>query len=177
MATDGTMSSTPIVGFAAYSGTGKTTLLLKLIPVFKQRGLRLGLIKHAHHTFEIDTPGKDSYELRKAGAERIVVASRQRWALVVETPGLQEPVVEDLIPQVASAELDLILVEGFKDAELPKIEVHRPRTGAPLLCVDDDSFIALACDEPPAVEVPVPRLDLNDTVAIADFVCGRFLKR
>lgn len=169
------MTRTPVVGFAAYSGTGKTTLLRKLIPLLKGRGLQVGLIKHAHHTFEIDTPGKDSFELRKAGADRIVVASRRRWAFIAETPERDEPRVDELIPLLDDGALDLILVEGFKDADLPKIELHRPRTGVPLLCEDDDTIIAVATDEPLGEAIGVPQLDLNDVGEIADFVCARFL--
>lgn len=159
----------PILGFAAYSGVGKTTLLIKLLPILKRHGLRVGMIKHAHHDFDIDYPGKDSYELRKAGAAQMLVGSRQRFALVVERNASQEPHLSDFMPHLLQEHLDLILVEGFKPASIPKIEVYRPSLGKPLLCAQDDSFIAVASDA--AIDdLPVPLLNLNDTESIADFV-------
>ena len=122
-----------MLGFVAFSGTGKTTLLKQLIPILKARGLHLALIKHTHHQFDIDTPGKDSYELRQAGAEQVMVASRRRWALMVETPNQNDdPPLESLIDHLDTKALDLILVEGFKHAAVPKIELHRPILNKPL---------------------------------------------
>lgn len=165
----------PILGFAAFSGTGKTTLLRKLIPVLTGRGLRLGLIKHAHHAFEIDYPGKDSYELRKAGASRVMLSSSHRRACITEHPDPFEPTLAGELAFFDQTGLDLILVEGFKRERFPKIELHRPGLGKPLLFPGDDAIIAIATDAEPAVAPPIPRLDLNDCEAIAAFVLGDFL--
>lgn len=165
----------PVLGFAAFSGTGKTTLLSALIPILTSRGLRVGLVKHAHHNFDVDHPGKDSHTLRKAGAEQVLIASRRRWALMVETPELQgEPVLDELLTRLDQKALDLILVEGFKHVAFPKIELYRPALNKPLLCREDDSVIALASDAPLPSEVPVPILDLNAPEAIADFIARHF---
>lgn len=167
----------PVVGFAAWSGTGKTTLLRRLLPLFASRGLRIGVIKHAHHEFEIDHPGKDSYELRKAGAAQMLVASRRRWALIVETPDGDDPDLPALVARLHPETLDLVLVEGFKPEAVPKIELHRPVLGRPLLAPDDSTIVAVATDAPLARAVDVPVLDLNDPPAIAAFVIERFLGR
>ncbi len=171
------MSTPPIVGFAAWSGTGKTTLLRRLLPLLKARGLRIGVIKHAHHDFEIDYPGKDSYELRKAGAAQMLVGSRQRWALIVENdpPPDAEPALADLLARLQGDGLDLILVEGFKPEAIPKIEVYRPALGKPLLAPEDPAIVAIATDAPYATPALVPLLDLNDPPAIVDFLLARFL--
>jgi len=161
----------PLVGFVAFSGTGKTTLLKQLIPLFKARGLRLALIKHTHHTFDVDTPGKDSYELRHAGADQVMVASRHRWALMVETPQqTDDPQLEVLLSHLNSDALDLVLVEGFRHAPIPKIELHRPVLQHPLLFPDDVNIIAIASDAPLSVKTHLPVLDLNNPAAITDFI-------
>ncbi len=162
----------PVIGFAAYSGSGKTTLLTQLVPVLRERGIRAGLVKHAHHSFEIDHPGKDSYELRKVGASPVLVASKSRWALVVENHGeqLQEPQLQPLIDRVGSFDVDVVIVEGFKHEPIPKVEVIRPELGKPLLYPNDQSFIAVASDDGAPVATDLPVLDLNDIDAIADFV-------
>ena len=160
----------PILGFAAFSGTGKTTLLVRLLAVLRARGYRVGVVKHAHHSFEIDKPGKDSYELRKAGAVQTLVASRNRWALVTERDGDDEPRLNDLLRQLDRNALDFILVEGFKAERFPKIELYRPSLGHPLLHPDDDSIIAIAADAPLPAKTRLPRLDLNRPEGIADFV-------
>jgi len=160
-----------VLGFVAFSGTGKTTLLKQLIPILKARGLHLALIKHTHHQFDIDTPGKDSYELRQAGAEQVMVASRRRWALMVETPNqIDDPQLESLIQQLDTTALDLILVEGFKHTAVPKIELHRPAFNKPLLFPKDPDIIALASDAPLTQQIDLPVLALNNPEAIADFV-------
>ena len=167
------MSAPAVLGFAAWSGTGKTTLLTRLIPVLRDHGLRVGVVKHAHHTFDVDQPGKDSYELRHAGASRVLVGSRVRWALMVERDAEDEPELAELLANMPSADLDLVLVEGFKHERFAKIELHRPSLGRPLLHPGDDSIIAVASDvalEPPP---PVPQLDLNDIDALAAFIRGR----
>jgi molybdopterin-guanine dinucleotide biosynthesis protein B len=161
----------PVLGFCAYSGTGKTTLLAKLIPVLKDRGLRLAVLKHAHHTFDIDQPGKDSYELRKAGAGQVLIASRHRIAFIKEcsSPAL-EPSLDDVLPCLDPGSLDLILVEGFKHESIPKIELHRPALGRPMIHATDPDVIAVASDAPIALVRELPLLDLNAPEEIAGFV-------
>jgi molybdopterin-guanine dinucleotide biosynthesis protein MobB len=158
----------PVLGFAAWSGTGKTTLLSQVLPLLRESGLRCALVKHAHHDFDIDHPGKDSYELRKAGAGQVLIASRRRWALMVEREYEQDPPLAELLRHLDPAQADLVLVEGFKHEHLPKIELHRPALGRPLLYPDDPDIIAVASDRP--LDVPIPRLDLNDPASIAAFV-------
>ncbi|MDX1518673.1 MAG: molybdopterin-guanine dinucleotide biosynthesis protein B, partial [Gammaproteobacteria bacterium] len=136
----------PLIGFAAYSGTGKTTLLTRLIPVLKQQGIRVGVIKHAHHTFEIDQEGKDSYELRKAGANEVLVASKNRWALLADNQSERDLGLTDHLRHIHQDELDLILVEGFKPESIPKIEIHRPSLGHKPFYLHDDSVVAVATD-------------------------------
>ncbi|KPK46976.1 MAG: molybdopterin-guanine dinucleotide biosynthesis protein B [Thiotrichales bacterium SG8_50] len=163
-------SSVPLIGFAAVSGTGKTTLLRALLPLLNARGLRVGVIKHAHHTFDIDVPGKDSYELRRAGATQTLVGSRHRWALVTETPGSEEPRLAELLLHLSPDSLDLVLVEGFKAEAFPKIELHRPALGHPLMCRTDPSIIALATDAPVQDAPSLPLLDLNDPASVVAFI-------
>lgn len=164
----------PLLGFCAWSGTGKTTLLTRLIPILKQRGVRLALIKHSHHSFDIDRPGKDSFELRKAGAEQILIASRHRVAVIRECPHAQaEPSFEDTLGCIDARELDLVLVEGFKTAPIPKVELHRPALGKSLIYPDDPNVVALASDAPVELLRPLPVLDLNNPGAIANFIACR----
>jgi molybdopterin-guanine dinucleotide biosynthesis protein B len=164
----------PLLGFCAYgSGVGKTTLLTRLIPVLGQHGLRVSVIKHAHHTFDIDHPGKDSYRLREAGAAQMLLGSRHRWALMTELPrtprdAQPEPRLAQLLPHIDTALADLLLVEGFKHEAIPKIEIHRPALNNPLLADRDENIIAVASDGAIATKLPV--LDLNDPVAIAEFI-------
>ncbi len=161
----------PLLGFVAYSGTGKTTLLEQLIPVLRTRGLRIALIKHAHHDFDIDIPGKDSYRLRKAGATQVMVASGKRWALVNEHDSARdEPRLDELLQHLDPDHFDLLLVEGFKHETYPKIELWRSVLAKPLLHPDDRNIIALACDQAPQTTPAIPLLDLNDIAAIAHFV-------
>lgn len=169
------MPKCPLLGFAAYSGCGKTTLLTKLIPLLHERGIRIGMIKHAHHEFDIDTPGKDSYVLRKAGAEQMLIASSKRWALMVETPEQAEAELSTLANQLDQSRLDLILVEGFRHEAFPKIELHRPALQQPLLCVQDKNIIAIATDAALSATVIIPILDLNDPTQIADFIQAEIL--
>jgi molybdopterin-guanine dinucleotide biosynthesis protein B len=163
-------TDTPIVGFAAFSGTGKTALLTKLLPLLTERGLRVAVIKHAHHGFDIDKPGKDSYELRKAGASQVLVASRRRWALVVEHEPETQPQFATLLQHLELGQLDLVLVEGFKRERFPKIELHRPSLGKPLIFPDDDSIIAIASDAELPQSAKIPVLDINQPQQIADFI-------
>lgn len=171
-----TTKQIPMVGFVAGSGTGKTTLLLKIIPLMKQRGLRLGVIKHTHHQFDIDKPGKDSYRLRHAGADQTLVASRHRWALMVETSQLDEPDLDSLLSHFEPDKLDLILVEGFKHEAFPKIEIHRPQLGQTPLFPQDTSIIAIACDAPPVVATYLPLLDMNNPEEIVVFIEKHFFQ-
>ncbi len=170
-------SRVPVLGFAAYSGTGKTTLLKQLLPLLGRNGMRIGMIKHAHHSFEVDTPGKDSYELRKAGASQMLIASRQRWALMVDHEERAEPDLQDMVDQMDQERLDLILVEGFKHERFPKIELSRSALGKPFLFVDDPSVIAVATDAELPVPTHLPVLDINDVDQIAAFVRDRVLGR
>lgn len=166
----------PIVGFVAYSGTGKTTLLLKVIPLLKAKGLRLGMIKHSHHGFEIDIPGKDSYRLRQAGAAQMLIASRKRWALVVETGNESgEADLDQVLPSLKQDELDLILVEGFKHERFPKIEVHRPSLGHDLMFPEDDAIIAVVCDAALSQPTRLPVLNMNKPAEIVEFIEKRIL--
>ncbi len=168
----------PLLGFCAYSGTGKTTLLTKLIPVLGDRGLKIGLVKHAHHLFDIDHPGKDSYELRKAGAREMLVSSKKRWALMHESPDRRiEHTLTELLPHLSLKDLDLVLVEGFKHEPLAKIELHRPSLGKPFLFPKVSSVIALATDEKIVEKIHLPVLDLNNIDEIAQFVMKHFLKK
>jgi molybdopterin-guanine dinucleotide biosynthesis protein B len=165
----------PVLGFAAFSGTGKTTLLKRLIPLLKCRGLRVGLIKHGHHDFEIDYPGKDSYELRHAGASPVMLSSSRRRAVITEHASAGEPSLAGELAHFDQTGLDLILVEGFKAETFPKIELHRPALGKPLLFPGDAGIIAVATDGELPVEPGIPRLDINDPEQIARFILDEFL--
>ena len=164
----------PLIGFAAWSGTGKTTLLVSLLGIFTSLELRIGVIKHAHHTFEIDYPGKDSYELRKAGASQVLIGSRQRWALLVENRDADDKPLEYHVRNLDLDKLDLILVEGFKPEVIPKIELHRPSLGHNLLYPDDESIIAIATDAGLPEDTELPVLNLNDPQQIAKFIIDRY---
>ena len=168
-------SPVPVLGFAAYSGTGKTTLLTRLIPLLKARGLRVGVIKHAHHRVDVDTPGKDSYELRKAGAGQVLLASAQRWALMVEEETAGDPDLQTMLNRLEVSRLDLILVEGFRHLAYPKIEIHRPSLGKPPLFPQDHSIIAIATDAELTPETRLPQLDLNDPSSILEYILQHVL--
>jgi molybdopterin-guanine dinucleotide biosynthesis protein MobB len=163
----------PIVGFVGYSGSGKTTLLAKVITELSALGFRIGVLKHAHHRFDIDQPGKDSYVLRHAGAKQTMVASQNRWALMTETPNrAQDPQLAELIPQLDQAQLDLILVEGFKHTHYPKLEVFRPAVNSALLYPNDPDIIALVTNAKSQIDISqkIPVLDLDDARQVAQFV-------
>lgn len=164
----------PLVGIAANSGTGKTTLLIKLLPILSARNIRTGIIKHAHHTFDIDYPGKDSYELRKAGAKQVLIGSSSRWALMVETE--KDNSLYDHIQHMDLENLDLILVEGFKPEDIPKIELVRPSLNKPLFYPEDSNIIAIAADDELSVKTELPVFDLNVPEQIAEFIINHFLK-
>ena len=159
-----------LLGFSAWSGTGKTTLLKKLIPALRAQSVRLAVIKHAHHRFDIDHPGKDSYELRKAGANQMLIASANRWALMVDKPEPEEPVLADLVGKLDLACLDLVLVEGFKRETIPKIELHRPSLGKPLVFPEDSNIIAVITDEPDTLNTELPIMMLADVDSILAFI-------
>lgn len=158
----------PILGFAAYSGTGKTTLLEALLPKLTEAGLRIGMLKHAHHNFDVDKPGKDSYRLRKAGASQMLIASRNRFALMTETPEA-EAEFEYLLTRFDEDMLDVVLVEGCKNIAFPKIELHREEVGKPWLYPNDENIIAIASDSS-ALDSELPQMNINDLDAIAQFV-------
>lgn len=160
----------PLLGLAAYSGTGKTTLLRRLIPLLKDQGIRVAIIKHTHHDPDIDQPGKDSYELRRAGAAQTLLASPSRWSLINENVASEEPGLDELIEQLDATRLDLVLIEGFKYNPHPKIELHRSHLNHPLLFPHDSSIIALATDQTPGVNTSLPVLDLNEAQEVAGFV-------
>ncbi|MEI8627996.1 bifunctional molybdopterin-guanine dinucleotide biosynthesis adaptor protein MobB/molybdopterin molybdotransferase MoeA [Vibrio sp. M60_M70] len=158
----------PILGFAAYSGTGKTTLLEALLPKLTETGLRIGMLKHAHHNFDVDNPGKDSYRLRKAGASQMLIASRNRFALMTETPEA-EAEFEYLLTRFDEDKLDVVLVEGCKNIVFPKIELHREEIGKPWLYPNDENIIAIASDSA-ELDSELPQMNINDLDAIAQFV-------
>jgi molybdopterin-guanine dinucleotide biosynthesis protein B len=155
-----------VFGIAGFSGSGKTTLIEQLIPRLTARGLRVSVIKHAHHGFDIDRPGKDSFRHREAGASEVMLTGAQRWALLHELRDEPEPTLSEYLTHFSPC--DLVLVEGFKNEPVPKLEVYRPANGKPPLWPDNSNVVAVACDEP--VKTPLPVLDLNDIDAIATFV-------
>ena len=156
-----------IIGLAGWSGSGKTTLIAKVIPCLVARGLKVSTLKHAHHAFDVDQPGKDSHTHRMAGATEVLVSSANRWALVHELRGDAELTLEALLRRLSP--VDVVLVEGYKRGSHPKLEVHRVRLGKPLLYPDDPAIVAVASDERlPAARVPV--IDLDDVERIAEFL-------
>lgn len=161
---------TPILGFTGASGSGKTTLLAAVISRLCARGLRVGLVKHSHHAFDIDHPGKDTHTLRQAGACRVAIGSSRRWALMVERPEPREASLAELLEQVDDPTLDLILVEGFRAESHPKVEIHRPSLGHPLQAIQDSAIIAIATDDPGLDTCGRPRLPLNDAAAMETFI-------
>ncbi|WP_311752267.1 molybdopterin-guanine dinucleotide biosynthesis protein MobB [Proteus columbae] len=158
----------PLLGITAWSGTGKTTLLKQLIPELRKREIRVGMIKHTHHDMDVDKPGKDSYELRKAGADQTLVASQQRWALMTETPELPELDLYYLASRFDTSKLDLILVEGFKSEAIPKIALYRHINERDFNDLLDEHVIAVASDCDLSVDFPL--LDINAPEAIAEFI-------
>ena len=158
-----------IFGVAGWSGSGKTTLLTALIPVLVERGFAVSTIKHAHHDFDVDQPGKDSWRHRQAGASEVMVASARRWALMREHRAAPEPSLDQLAARMSA--VDLLLVEGFKRHPHARIEVHRRSLGKPLLYPEDPHIVAVACDEP--LVLPLPVLPLADADAVAAFILER----
>ena len=155
-----------IFGVTGWKNSGKTGLMERLITEFTARGLTVSSIKHAHHSFDIDHPGRDSYRHRDAGARQVLLASRNRWALMHELRDEDEPSLGDLLKQLSP--VDLVLIEGYKRDRHPKIEAHRKETGQPLIAPEDETIVAVASDKSVSVDRPV--LDLNDTAAIANFI-------
>lgn len=170
-----TNAAVPILGFVAPSGTGKTTLLKTLISLLKAKGVRLAVIKHSHHDFEIDKPGKDSYELRMSGADQMLIASKHRWALISENANKdKEADLNILLEQLNQKQLDLILVEGFKFEQFPKIELFRAAHNKTPLAATDDDIIAVATDTQCDIDGKIPQLDLNNTEEILQFILQYF---
>jgi molybdopterin-guanine dinucleotide biosynthesis protein B len=155
-----------VIGLAGWSGAGKTTLLTRLIPYFVAKGVRVSTIKHAHHNFDVDVPGKDSWEHRKAGAHEVLVSSGRRWALMHELRGAQEPSMRELLARISP--VDLVIVEGFKTDTHPKIEVYRAANGKALLHPDDPAIVGIATDTTIDTRLPLARLD--DIPAVAEMV-------
>jgi molybdopterin-guanine dinucleotide biosynthesis protein B len=156
-----------LIGLAGWSGSGKTTLLAKLLPALIARGNSVSTIKHAHHEFDVDKPGKDSHTHRLAGAREVLVSSARRWALMHELRDEAEPTLRELLKHMSR--VDLVIVEGFKTESHPKIEVHRSETGKPLLYPNDPNILAIA-SQPRTTNAPIPSAALDDIEAIADFV-------
>lgn len=155
-----------VFGFAGFSGSGKTTLIERLIPMFVGRGLRVSLVKHAHHTFDVDQPGKDSYRHRHAGATEVLVTSSRRWVLMHELRGESEPSMDEIMARVSPC--DLLLVEGYKRAAIPKLEVYREAVGEGALHPHDPYIVAIATDR--AFDAKLPVLDLDQPAAIGEFI-------
>ncbi len=154
------------LSIAGYSGSGKTTLIEKLVPILVKEGLRVSLIKHAHHEFDVDQPGKDSYRHRHAGCGEVLVSSSKRWVLMHELRGVAEPSLAELLTQFSAC--DLVIVEGYKSADIPKVEVHRQGSNAPLLYPEDANVVAVATDE--VLDTPLPQFDLDDAAGVARFI-------
>lgn len=155
-----------IFGFAGWSGSGKTTLIEKLIPRFTAHGLRVSLIKHAHHRFDVDQPGKDSYRHRHAGCTEVLVSSSRRWALMHELHGREEPRLDEHLRRMSPC--DLLLVEGYKREPIPKLEVYRASVGEAMLHAEDSNIVAIASDQ--RLETALPQFQLDDVDGIAGFV-------
>lgn len=163
-----------IIGIVGWSGSGKTTLIVSLLPAFRALDYRVSTVKHAHHDFDMDTPGKDTFAHRDAGATEVLVASTRRWALMHELKGACEPTLDELVANMAP--VDFLLVEGFKAHAHPKIEVFRPELGKPMLQPDDPHIVAVASDAQLS-GLSVPLLDMTDSVAVADYIVDHLARR
>lgn len=155
------------MGIVGWSGSGKTSLLVELLPRLKDLGLKVSTMKHAHHRFDVDKPGKDSFQHREAGASEVMVVTSSRWVLMHESREEPEPSIEALIERMTP--VDLLLIEGFKTHHHPKLEIHRASEGKPLLCLSDPEIVAVASDCP-LPDLRIPRLDLNNPATIVDFI-------
>ena len=162
-----------VFGFAGYSGSGKTTLIEKLIPRFTARGLRVSLIKHTHHDFDVDQPGKDSWRHRQAGAGEVLLTCDKRWVLMHELRGAPEPTLDEQLRLLEPC--DLVLIEGYKAAAVPKIEIHRPSHGKPPLWPENPHVVAVATNA--ELDCPLPRLPLDEPAKVADFILDYLNKR
>lgn len=158
---------TPVFGIAGRSGSGKTTLIEAMLPLLGARGLRVNVIKHSHHDFQMEPPGKDSARFRTAGAQEVMIASPYRYAIVHELRDAPEPTLDAQLARLSPA--DLVLVEGFKQASIPRIEVYRPALGKPPLHTEDPGFLAVVTDAPQGIALPC--LPLNEPARVADFLC------
>ncbi|HEY2684722.1 MAG TPA: molybdopterin-guanine dinucleotide biosynthesis protein B [Steroidobacteraceae bacterium] len=164
------MNATRVLGITGWSGSGKTTLITKLIPALAARGLRIATLKHAHHSFDVDQPGKDSYVHRQAGASEVIVSSARRWVQMHEVGAGREASLRELLERVSPC--DLVLIEGFKSQRHPKLEVYRAANNQKPLHPEDDRIVAIASDSP-FPDASVPQVDLNDIAAVAELVCTR----
>ncbi len=162
-------------GFAGFSGSGKTTLVERLVPELIGRGVRVSVVKHAHHSFDIDQPGKDSYRHRMAGAQEVLVSSQARWALMAELRGSPELTLDQVLSRLSPC--DLVLVEGFKRQPIPKLEVHRQANGKEWIFPSDASVVAIATDAASVPETPLPCFGLSDHGRIVDFILGHLRLR
>jgi molybdopterin-guanine dinucleotide biosynthesis adapter protein len=156
-----------VIGIAGWSGAGKTTLISRVIPYLRQQGLRVSVIKHAHHAFDVDVPGKDSWVHRQSGAEEVLVSSARRWALMHELRGAGEPELPELLRKMSP--VDLVVIEGFKSEPHPRIEVYRKASGKPPLFPDDPAIAGIATDV--AIKTTLPLVDLEDIPAVAAMMC------
>lgn len=163
-----------VMGIVGWSGSGKTSLLVAVLPYLRAQGLTVSTMKHAHHRVDLDHPGKDSYRHREAGASEVMVVTSARWMLLHENREEAEPTIEELIARMTP--VDLLLIEGFKTHPHPKLEIHRASEGKPLLCREDPEIVAVATDTPLS-GLTLPQLDLNDPCAIAEFILGRISPR
>jgi molybdopterin-guanine dinucleotide biosynthesis protein B len=156
-----------VMGIVGWSGSGKTSLLVALLPILKEKGLTVSTMKHAHHRFDVDSSGKDSFRHREAGASEVLVVTSSRWVLMHESREEPEPSIEALIERMTP--VDLLLIEGFKTHHHPKLEIHRESEGRHLLCPDDPEIVAVASDRPMA-GLKIPQLDLNNPRTIVEFI-------
>ena len=163
------MKNKKIIGFAAFSGTGKTTLIKKIVSILSKR-FTVSVIKHAHHDFDLDHPGKDSYEIRKSGAENILISSEKRWALIHENKNNKELTLENLLDILENINSDIVLVEGFKKENFPKIELFRKEIGKDLLFYNDKNIIAFATDSNMDIDGNIEKLDINEPQQIVDYI-------
>lgn len=169
----------PLLGFAAYSGTGKTTLLRKIIPLLAQKGIRIGMVKHTHHNIDVDQPGKDSYELRKSGTDQMVLASPKRTTLIVEYAEQEDSKLTSALGLLQTDSLDLVLVEGFKHEDIPKIELHRKEMERPFIYPKDQNIIAIVVAEELELKNAehLVRLNFNQPEALVEFIQNQILKK
>ena len=165
-----TINYKKVIGFAAYSGAGKTTLIKKVVKILKELSYKVSVIKHAHHNFDTDLPGKDSYEIRASGAENMLVSSSKRWALIHENNNNSELKLTDLLNILKNIDSDIILVEGFKSENFPKIELYRKETGKELLCRSDKNIVAIATDSNINTGKNIKILDINNPTQIVDYI-------